>query len=287
MIISLIFSLSLKAQQEEYTAFLEQALQAVKEKNEKAFNSNLKYFSVAIDRDKITPDILTKKNYQLYTNCLYQALLNRWRLSNDLAQQAVEFLEYGLDNYPENNFSIGYLYEKGFGVSQDFDKAIYWYKKAVTNNTSHAAMNNLGYVYFQLKDYEQAKYWYERAVLHNNRTSMHGLGYLYEHGLGVTQDHKKAIELYEKSGNAGYVDAMFNLGLIYKEGTGTPQDYVKAKYWFKKAAESGDAEAMVYLGNLYLIGDSIMQDRNEAIFWFKKSCEAGFQKGCDNLNSNK
>lgn len=287
LILLFFTSFTVQAQQEEYTAFLEQAWEAIEKKDEKSFNSNLKYFSVAINRDKITPEILSKENLNLYTRCLYTALTNQFKLSNDLAQQAVLFLQYDVEKYPDNYFSLGYLYDKGYGVTQDFDKAIYWYEKAINIGNSSTAMNNVGNIYFMQKNYSQAKYWFEKATLKGNGPGMHGLAYLYEYGLGVTADINKAIELYENAGNAGHVDAMFNLGLMYLNGkkvTGNPS---KSRYWFKKAAERGDAEAMVYLGQSYIVGDSVMQNQEEALYWFKKSCDAGFQKGCENLNSLK
>lgn len=290
ILIIILFTISgstLQAQQEEYTAFLQQAWEAIGKNDEKSFNSNLKYFSVAVSRDKITPEILSDKNLSLYTKCLYNALTNQFKLSDELAQQAVLFLQYKIEKYPDNYFSLGYLYDKGYGVKQDYDKALYWYEKAINLGNSSTAMNNVGFIYYTRKDYSQAKYWFEKATAKGSAVGTFSLAYIYEYGLGVELDINKAIELYEKSANGGYVNAMFNLGLIYLNGTKTKGDPTKSKFWFRKAAEMGDAEAMVYLGESYLIGDSVMQNHDEAIFWFQKSCNAGFQKGCEKLNSLK
>ncbi|MFA7687392.1 MAG: tetratricopeptide repeat protein [Moheibacter sp.] len=287
LILLFLTSFTVQAQQEEYTAFLEQAWESIGKKDEKGFNSNLKYFSVAVNRDKITPEILSKENLNLYTRCLYSALTNQFKLSNDLAQQAVLFLQYDIENYPDNYFSLGYLYDKGYGVSQDFDKAIYWYEKAINFRNSATAMNNIGNIYYMQKNYSQAKYWFEKATLKGNGPGMHGLAYLYEYGYGVNQDINKAVELYVNASNAGHVDAMFNLGLMYLNGKKVTANPTESRKWFKKAAEAGDVEAMVYLGQSFLNGDSVMQNQDEARFWFNKSCQAGYQKGCDNLNSLK
>lgn len=54
---------TLKAQQEEYATFLQNALKAAKNSDQKGFTTNLKYFSVAIERDNIRPDVLFKKQH--------------------------------------------------------------------------------------------------------------------------------------------------------------------------------------------------------------------------------
>ena len=63
---------------------------------------------------------------------------------------------------------------------------------------------------------------------------------MYEKGLSVEQNYKKAIEWYRKSGYQGVAKAQCSLGDIYHYGgKGVRQDYKKAKEWFGKACDNG------------------------------------------------
>ena len=65
-------------------------------------------------------------------------------------------------NDAQTLFKIGYKYEKGTGVTQDYDKAFDYYKKASEQNQS-GAQNSLGRMYANglgvEKDKEQALFW--------------------------------------------------------------------------------------------------------------------------------
>src|SRR5690606_31392266 len=125
LIFSLLVSLPLcvSAQEDDYIDFLNNALASASKGDQKGFTSNLTYFSVAIQKDKITPETLSKSSMNLYTKCLYEALIQQFSLSNELSQQAIEFLKYDIDNRPENMFSLAYLYHYGLGVKQDYKEA--------------------------------------------------------------------------------------------------------------------------------------------------------------------
>ena len=49
------------------------------------------------------------------------------------------------------------------------------------------------------KDYEKAKEYLEESVELQNAKAMSYLGYMYERGLGVPVDYKKAFDLYQNS----------------------------------------------------------------------------------------
>ena len=54
--------------------------------------------------------------------------------------------------------------------------------------------------------------WMESEANKNNSIAQCNLGYIYEYGLGVGQDYKKAVELYVLSADQGYMIAQNNLG---------------------------------------------------------------------------
>ncbi len=48
--------------QSEYTGFLEQAVRAAKDNDAKNFEANLKYLSAALERDHVSPEMLSAQN---------------------------------------------------------------------------------------------------------------------------------------------------------------------------------------------------------------------------------
>ena len=68
------------------------------------------------------------------------------------------------------------------------------------------------------------------------------LGYMYDEGQGVPQDHAEAVRWYRKATDQGRDDAQFNLACMYESGQGVPQDYAEAHMWLNLAASrsSGD-----------------------------------------------
>ncbi len=94
-----------------------------------------------------------------------------------------------------SQYYVGYLYYYGFGVSQNF-------KKALEYLTASADRNNA------------------------NAQSL--LGYMYDRGEGVALNKKKAIEFYQKAVEQQDATAMVNLSLAYYNGDGVPMNIQKA-----------------------------------------------------------
>ena len=112
---------------------------------------------------------------------------------------------------------LGYAYDLGQGVPQDYTQAVAWYRKAAEQGNARAQSN---------------------------------LGLLYKNGLGVPQDFAQAAFWWRKAAEQGNARAQNNLGLLYKNGLGVPQDFAQAAFWIRKAAEQGLAAAQSNLGNL-------------------------------------
>jgi TPR repeat protein len=100
-------------------------------------------------------------------------------------------------------------------------------------------------------DYEASFYYYVRSIqlYERHAGALLGLGVLYQRGLGTTKDVKKAIELYEKAGDAGSAIAYNNLSVLYALGKEIPQDLSKAKLYTQNAAHLGDAQSIEALRN--------------------------------------
>jgi TPR repeat protein len=201
--------------------------------------------------------------------------------------EAVElFLQAANKANSEAMFYLGYLYDQGQGVAQDYERARDWYQKAVAAGNVEA-MNNLGALYADghgvAKDYQQARLWYEKAAAAGIPMAMNNLGELYEHGHGVAQDYSQARQLYEKAAAAGIATAMFSLGYLYQQGDGVAQGYLEAWQWYEKAAAAGDVSAMNNLGALYADGHGVAKDYQQARLWYEKAAAAGSADAMNNL----
>jgi len=78
------------------------------------------------------------------------------------------------------------------------------------------------------------------------------LGWMYNTGIGVKRDNKKAVEWYTKSAEQENAIGQYNLGLMYRLGQGVLKNNNTAVYWYEKSAEQGRAEAQYSLGMLYI-----------------------------------
>ena len=137
---------------------------------------------------------------------------------------------------------IGWCYEKGIGVPQDFAEAVRWYQKAAEQGCADAQQH---------------------------------LAKCYERGQGVPQDYAESFFWLFKAAKQGRASAQFSIGDYYLEGRGVREDYAEAAKWFRQAAEQGHAEAQHSLANCYFKGWGVPEDHAEGLKWLSKAAEQG------------
>ena len=89
-------------------------------------------------------------------------------------------------------------------------------------------------------DYATALSLFRPLAAQGNAKAQFTLGYMYDNGEGVVQDHKEAVKWYRLAAAQGYAQAQNNLGLMYESGRGVDRDYVRAHMWFNLGASNGD-----------------------------------------------
>ncbi len=119
-------------------------------------------------------------------------------------------LHANLDMSADNQYKLGKIYRKGYGIEPNAQQALFWYEQAALQNPK--AMTATGYMYFK--------------------------------GVGVAKDVKKAVELYERAVEKGEADAMYNLGLLYYTGRGLDKNKKRGLEYFKRAAQKGHRYAI-------------------------------------------
>jgi TPR repeat protein len=110
------------------------------------------------------------------------------------------------DGIAQAQCDLGYTYEKGLGVPQDYALAFQWYRRAADQNLP-MGLNNVGSIYSK--------------------------------GLGVPKDDQEAFKWFGKAAELGFAASQNRLGIMFADGLGTGADPVEAYMWFYIAARQG------------------------------------------------
>ncbi len=183
--------------------------------------------------EEYTSDMLYDKGLEYLEKKDYS---NAYLIMNTLAN----------DGYTDAINVLGVMYQNGYGVSQDYEKAFEWYFKGANLNEPYAQAN-LGILYENgwgvRQNYGAAVIWYREAVKQGNQVAQCNLAILYDNGRGVQEDARKAVELLQQSAIQDYAWAQYCLGNMYYWGRGVNQDYQEALKWYQKATDQGVDEA--------------------------------------------
>ena len=193
--------------------------------------------------------------------------------SISFAQEINTLKERAEQGHADAQAYLGYCHDVGKGVTQDYAKAAYWYRKGADQGDI-SSLSALSRFYQQGKGVPQssevAAYWQQKAIDSGHRGLQLFLGEdIQQYNDSVKLDYKKKAEqgnavaqyvlgrLYYEDGD--YVNAVkyltmasqsdtsgaasFLLSKCYRNGFGVPQDVVKADSLQKKALEKGWDEA--------------------------------------------
>ncbi len=146
------------------------------------------------------------------------------------------------EKYPNCQYNLGYMYEKGLGGEQNDDNALRYYRLAAQNN--HIA-------------------------------AQYKLGLAYDKGRGVLPDYQNAVYWIMVAANGGYPDAQNVLGTFYANGTGVGKNQNLAAKWFRKAAEQGNLNAKANLWQMFLRNELKQSSRKQCLLWLKEAAASG------------
>jgi TPR repeat protein len=135
---------------------------------------------------------------------------------------------------PAAQRQLACIYEQGFGVSRDYARAAFWYRKAADQGNS-SAQNNLAN--------------------------------LFADGRGLVRDYVQSAFWYRQAAQKGVANAQVQLALQLKNGQGVPQNNAEAATWYRRAAEQNDPNAQYGLGSMYFVGEGVSLSYSEAYFW--------------------
>ena len=148
-------------------------------------------------------------------------------------EEAKWFRMYAEQENAEKKGYLGYRFENGLGVPQDYGEAAKWYQKSAEQGDVGALC-------------------YLRLLLNK-----------------LTQQIKvEIVSWWGKFAEQGNANVQFELGNVYFKDFGIERDVNEAMKWYGKAADNGNADAMWALGNIYDRGEGVLQDFSEAANWY-------------------
>lgn len=131
------------------------------------------------------------------------------------------------------------------------------------------------------QDYATARQWYEKAAVQGNASAQFNLGMMYDNGEGVPQNYVTARRWYEQAAGQGHAKAQVNLGILYENGTGVPQDNVRAYMWHSLAAAASTGEDQKRrAGNRDIVARRMTPAQLAEAQQLARQCEARQFKGC-------
>lgn len=106
--------------------------------------------------------------------------------------------------------------------------------------------------------------------------AQHNIGYMYEEGLGVTQQFNVAMDWYRRAASGGLSEADHNLGMMYVDGRGVAKSWAQGLTHFRKAAERGLTESRYMIALSYFQGEGQIQNRQLAYEGFRETAIEGY-----------
>lgn len=173
-------------------------------------------------------------------------------------KEALELAQKSADmNCPRGKNMLGYLYEIGYCVPKNQQKAFELYKEAA-NEKDPVALYNVGNCYLRgfvvKKDTTEALKYIEKSAIQGLPLAQYRLAFLYYVGGNtIKRDISKGIEWLTLASDQGMPNAQYELSMIYYYGESgeISPDYNKTKELCRKAAEQGLPEAKWAMENKF------------------------------------
>lgn len=132
---------------------------------------------------------------------------------------------------------------------------------------------NAGEAYYyenENQNYQKALFWFKKAVDKNNDWAHEFLGDMYYEGKGVPKDYSKAFNSYLIVATNKEYDSKgkYKVGEMYYLGQGIRQNDKKAFEWFEKSAANNNFLAQARVGEMYYQGKGVSKNYTKAFEFF-------------------
>lgn len=187
---------------------------------------------------------------------------------------------------PDAQRLLGYIYERGYGVTADPALAVAWFRRSAEQGFppglhAHAWSLNHG-IGVERNDVEAVRL-YRQAAEQGYIYSQNNLAVAYDRGEGVEKNAEEAFRWFRSAADGGDALAQLNLGRLYEAGRGTAPDMAQATRWYLLAAGKGLATAQYKSAVALEHGKGIARDLPQATEWYRKAAEQGVEPARDAL----
>ena len=146
------------------------------------------------------------------------------------------------------------------------------------DSSAHDAVSSLkAYALFKSGDFDTARDIWQRLADKGNTTAMINLANLFQQGMGVNEDQRKALEYVRRAAELGDGRAQYELGIEYEKGVLVERDIERAAYWLQRSAEEDDMDGQFAYGILLATGrgmgpDTVTEpERQQALYWLNRA----------------
>lgn len=208
--------------------------------------------------------------------------------------------------------NLGRLYHFGVELPREEQKALEWYSCAADNGYLPARKNLLRLKNFMVRieklgddtdaiakeheaetlflfgellfdgfvigkdikqNFQNALSYFKRSAALGNANALALIGMMYNHGIVVKENLRKACKLFIQAAEAGSDIAFCCLGSIYMNALkwNLADDKEKVLKYLHRAVDAGNESAMYNLGMIYLEGIGMQQDLDKAFDWLTKA----------------
>ena len=211
-------------------------------------------------------------NKPRYLRITWAAINNR---RDGIPDEAYKIFPGGL---ADAQYGFATMLDNGYGVDEDHEAALLWYKKAADSGHVGACLS-LGYIYREglgvIREYSESYRWYLKAVRRGVKyRAQINLGHFCRLGLGGDQSYSIAVKWYgdilnyekiapeeeialvwearrclknltetlQREAILGNSDAEHAIGIMHRLGEGVEFDEVASAYWLSRAAKNGRSE---------------------------------------------
>lgn len=149
---------------------------------------------------------------------------------------------------PSAQFEVAARLAGGTGTQQDLKGAVHWYQLAAAQGFAQAQYR-LGTLYERglgvEKDLARSSLWYERAADKGNVKAMHNLAVVSAGREDGGPDYATAAKWFDAASQYGLSDSQFNMAVLYENGLGVPKDLKRAYVYYSLASAKGDEQAKI------------------------------------------
>ncbi len=180
---------------------------------------------------------------------------------------------------PAAAYLIGLLYVEGKGSFSKNPKTAYsWFKNSADKGYA-PAQNALGFLYEEgggvEQDHQEAVKWFQKAADQGDAVGLNNLARKYVSGVGIAKNDTKAFSLLMKAAEQNDPVGQFSVAYMLTNGQGTPRDPIAAIPWLQKSANQGHPDAQYAFGLELLKGENTKKSDSEAFEWFMKGAKRG------------